>query len=59
MDDFTIHAPDIIVANNYTVGAVGWTEVLFYHYPAGGKIRKVAGNAKYTIEGLGVSLHSQ
>ncbi len=56
VDDFTIHAPDVIVTNAYTVHSVGWTEALFYHYPAGGRIRKVAGDDKYTIEGVGVSL---
>jgi len=59
VNDFTIHAPDVIAANAYTTHSIAYTEALFYHYPAGGRIRKVAGSAKYTMEGLAVSLSTR
>lgn len=58
INDFTIHAPDVLVSNAYQVHSGDYTDALFYAYPAGGKVRKEVANGKYSMEGVAVSLHT-
>jgi hypothetical protein len=56
VQDFWLHGPHVIASNEFNVNSQGYTEALFYKYPAGGAPIKTVGRRQLSIEGVTVSL---
>jgi hypothetical protein len=56
VQDFWIRGSHVIVDNAFNISSQGYTEALFYNYPAGGAPIKNVGRHQLTMEGVTVSL---
>lgn len=56
IDDFWIYGPHVIISNEFNVSSQGYTNAVFYNYPAGGTPIKSVGRHQLTMEGVTVSL---